>query len=60
MKQIVKACLFLFMFMGVSGVSLADEKQMKRNKGPSAAVSSMRPNKFSRVLLSILRNCTQV
>ncbi len=33
MKQIVKACLFLFMFMGVSGVSLADEKANETKQG---------------------------
>lgn len=33
MKQIVKACLFLFMFMGVSGVSLADEKVNETKQG---------------------------
>lgn len=33
MKQIVKTCLFLFMFMGVSGVSLADEKANETKQG---------------------------
>ena len=33
MKQIVKACFFLFMFMGVSGVSLADEKANETKQG---------------------------